>query len=91
MAEKSLESMIDETVVAIEKLLCDQLTPAQVAIHEDIVDLNIYSVDPESQNEHSTNQAIEALARCRSVLEYGDKIIAPKVPVLLEYTIFGAN
>ena len=90
MEPQELNKMIDETVVEIEKFLCNQLTPAQVALHEDIVYLNIYSMDPEHQNEHCVNQAIDALGRCRVVLEFGDKIIAPIKPIY-DGMVFGIN
>ena len=89
MSTKDLDEMVDETGAKIEALFSDMLTPKQRAIYYDILTLTIYQMQT-VQSEHSINQALDALGRCRAVLEYGDKIIMPIKPIF-DDSIFGAN
>jgi hypothetical protein len=90
MADKTLEEMVEKTTDEIEKFLSDHISPKFVDIHNDIVLLYIYLDAPEKQSEIGMNMIIEALGRCRKILEYGDRIVLPLKPV---YTgnIFGVN
>jgi len=89
MVTKEFGDMIENTLDKIEELFCNQITPKQQAIYEDIISLTVFQ-STKNPSEHSINQAIDTLGRLRTILEYGDKMIFPQEP---EYTghIFGMN
>jgi hypothetical protein len=91
MDSSELEKMVKDTVVKIDKYLSDNLPQKWVDIHDDIVWMNIYLMDWENMSEQSINEVIEMIAQCRKILEFGDKIVKPRRPILLKHTIFGAN
>jgi hypothetical protein len=91
MDTKEFGDLIEDTLDRVDSILCDQFTPKQQALYEDIIRLTIYQSQPHPHNEHCVNQVLESLARCREVLEYGDKIIVPQKPLDNGSLFFGVN
>jgi len=87
--KKSLYELVEEANGEIYTLLHDQLSPKQKVILDDMLTLTMYQLQPE-HSENSVNGVLEALANCRRVLAFGDRIIFPIRPVN-NGRIFGMN
>ena len=85
MIEKSLDEMVENTTDRMEDFLKTHISPKWVDIHDDIVIMYMFldkSQKPDyNPGEHEMNQVMEAMGRCREILEYGDKIIVPIKPI----------
>jgi len=96
MIEKSLDELVENTCTQIEDFLETHISPKWMDIHEDVVILYLFldkSQKPDyNPGEHELTGIMEAMARCRTILEYGDKLILlSAIKPLYHGNIFGVN
>lgn len=96
MIEKSLDEMIENTTDLMEDFLRTHIPQSMFEIHEDIEIMRLfmdYSQKPDYEpSEHELNTVMEALGRCKNILEYGDRLIGKIKPIYIDpLHLFGVN
>jgi hypothetical protein len=96
MIDKSLDELVENTTDRMEDFLRTHIPQNMYDLHEDIVILYMFldkSQKPDyNPGEHELNQVMEAMGRCRDILEYGDRLIGLIKPIYNDpFSLFGGN
>jgi hypothetical protein len=96
MIEKSLDELVENITDRMQDFLRTHIPQNMYDLHEDIVILYMFLDKSQKSDynpgEHEMNEVIEAVARCRKILEYGDKIIGSIKPIYNDpMSLFGVN